>query len=309
MVSKHPYARVVTPLMAASVLLASPAGAQAGVSAVLPAPVTPEGCALPAPVDSVDVVVHASLARWREQRPNVRPRAARGAERDALGLVLQTILQEFRAPAPLGFDLGTRYPFAEHRPSTESRAGSRTAIPSLESELLFTLHGDGRVTDLARSRGSAVPALDSALRAHVERLAADGALQFLLLGLARDSVRLALETSPGRDSIAIWQAFLLARVPRFPMVPVEQLPGAFPRYPKRLQMAGIEGEARLRFAVDAQGQVETASAEVVSATAREFVQEIARVLPDLRYRPMTVGGCPVRRFVEAPFVFRIHKSQ
>ncbi|HEX5831066.1 MAG TPA: TonB family protein [Gemmatimonadaceae bacterium] len=309
MSSNSPCARVVT-LMATGglplLLACAPLAAQAPPpDAAGPAP-APAACEPPtASSDSVDVLVHASLRLWSPPRANAVPRQSRPGERGALRLALQTILHGFEAPVPLGLDLDTRFPFTEHRGPGERAPVRGFAIPSLESGLRFTLHADGRVTGAEWRHRSATPALDSALRMHLEREGSSGRLQFLLSGLAEDSVQLVLATDVRPGSSAVVQPLLLARVPRYRATFTRALPGPRPHYPANLLAAGVDGEVRVRYVVDDQGHVEPGSVALASATSNEFAHAVLSTVPGMRHSPMTVAGCATRSWVEAPFVFKV----
>ncbi len=78
-----------------------------------------------------------------------------------------------------------------------------------------------------------------------------------------------------------------------------------PRYPEMLKSQRLEGGARLRFIVSAEGKVELESVQVLEATHPAFAEAVRAVLPRLRFAPARVGRTPVRQLVEIPFGFQL----
>ena len=81
-----------------------------------------------------------------------------------------------------------------------------------------------------------------------------------------------------------------------------------PRIPAHL--AGIEGEVRVRFTVDALGQPVISSLSVVSSSDKALTAAVLKVIPDLRFEPAQTGGPdpkPVGDVVQLEFLFRPNK--
>lgn len=78
-----------------------------------------------------------------------------------------------------------------------------------------------------------------------------------------------------------------------------------PRYPDLLRSRGLEGYARVRFVVGANGRAELETLEVLDATHPAFAEAVRAVLPRLRFAPAKVGRESVRQLVEIPFGFTL----
>jgi len=118
---------------------------------------------------------------------------------------------------------------------------------------------------------------------------------------------------PAREPIAAAPkpTFVPAGAPMFEFQvesPATPLPGGqTPRYPEELRKAGIEGEVLTSFIVGPDGRVDVGSFKVMKSTHREFTDAVARALPDMRFKPATVGGKAVRQLIQQPFSFALQK--
>jgi TonB family protein len=84
-------------------------------------------------------------------------------------------------------------------------------------------------------------------------------------------------------------------------LPIPRIPG---------HLAGIEGEVRVRFTVDALGQPVISSLSVVSSSDKALTAAVLKVIPDLRFEPAQTGGAdpkPVGDVVQLEFLFRPNK--
>jgi periplasmic protein TonB len=78
-----------------------------------------------------------------------------------------------------------------------------------------------------------------------------------------------------------------------------------PRFPDLLRSRGLEGYARVRFVVGANGRAELETLEVLDATHPAFAEAVRAVLPRLRFAPARLGDERVRQLVEIPFGFAL----
>lgn len=86
----------------------------------------------------------------------------------------------------------------------------------------------------------------------------------------------------------------------------ERAPDAVaPPYPGSLLRLGIEGSTDVQFVVDSTGMIDMRTFRVVSATHPLFTLSVYSALPQMRYRPATIAGRPVRQLVQQEFRFRI----
>ncbi|HEX3159435.1 MAG TPA: energy transducer TonB, partial [Gemmatimonadaceae bacterium] len=252
--------------------------------------------------DSVDTVLHLTLALWRPERerwPAPRPTAT---ERETLTLVLQDLRAGIAMPRALAMLLNSHSRFDSDGDTTRS---PRLVHPSLDGRLVFTLHANGRITDLAFEERSISEPLDAALVAMLQRDDPPGVFWNIAHPLAQDSVRLLLTTTHSPGEWEVSTPLMRMRMPRYPATPVRVFKALSPRYPDAGLRAGVVDTVQMRFVVDTLGRVDMATAYVWAAHYREFVSEVRRVLPRLRFEPMRIAGCPTRQLVQQPFVFSI----
>jgi TonB family protein len=95
----------------------------------------------------------------------------------------------------------------------------------------------------------------------------------------------------------------------FPFIMLDTLahPTRTPRveYPRELRASGVEGGVRLRFVIDAGGQVVRSTFEDVESTHPEFSKAARESVLRQRFRPAVAGACRVPLVVVQPMFFRI----
>src|SRR5262249_16449418 len=62
-------------------------------------------------------------------------------------------------------------------------------------------------------------------------------------------------------------------------------------------------EVLLRFGVDRDGMAAGETVELVRSTDVSFTRAALRAVTTLKFRPATIGGCPVAQVIEFPFIF------
>lgn len=81
-----------------------------------------------------------------------------------------------------------------------------------------------------------------------------------------------------------------------------------PVYPDSLLARQLEGEARVRFVIDAEGNGIPESFGVIETTHPGFAEAVRRVLPRMKFRPASMGNRRVAQRVEQSFVFKITRG-
>jgi hypothetical protein len=273
--------------------------ADAGAQSAAPA----ASCMSLAPAaDSVDAMLHLSLGSWRpvwDPTPTPGPSAA---EREALTLALQELRAAITLPRELFIRLSSETPFEEGHDGPHP---TRPMTPELKASFALTLHRDGRISDLEYEKGSISKPLDEALVAMLQRVDSTRTLENLAGSIGDDPVRLrlAVTTSPGPRQVAA--PLVRLRLPVFRGTPAVHVSGRAPEYPEVARLAGVSDTVVMQFVVDTLGRVELGTAQVLAVRYRWFVQEVLRALPELRFRPMQVAGCPIRQVAIQPFVFSL----
>ena len=84
-----------------------------------------------------------------------------------------------------------------------------------------------------------------------------------------------------------------------PLTPLVQVP---PIYPMRARRRGIEGWVKVRFIVTEEGRVEDIRV-LASRPQKIFDRPVLRCVSDWRFTPGTVGGVPVKTWVETTVRF------
>jgi protein TonB len=76
-------------------------------------------------------------------------------------------------------------------------------------------------------------------------------------------------------------------------------------YPPLLQETGITGQTTLQFVVDAEGNVEPGSINVVSTTHEGFREASVKAAEKFKFRPAKVRGRPVRVLISLPIAWTV----
>lgn len=76
-------------------------------------------------------------------------------------------------------------------------------------------------------------------------------------------------------------------------------------YPPLLQETGITGQTTLQFVVDAEGNVEPGSINVVATTHEGFRDASAKAAEKFKFRPAKVRGRPVRVLISMPISWTV----
>ena len=79
----------------------------------------------------------------------------------------------------------------------------------------------------------------------------------------------------------------------------------YPRFPRDLQDAGIEGQVLLQGVIGTDGQLSLPSLRVLRTSHPAFAAAVVAAAPGLRYVPARVAGCPVPMRVQQPFTFAL----
>ena len=80
-----------------------------------------------------------------------------------------------------------------------------------------------------------------------------------------------------------------------------------PQYPDMLRSSGTEGQVIAQFVVTEKGRADRETFRVVSSTHPLFTGAVNRALPQMRFKPATIGGKPVSQLVQQLFVFRLDR--
>ena len=88
-----------------------------------------------------------------------------------------------------------------------------------------------------------------------------------------------------------------------PLTPLSRIP---PLYPMRARRRGVEGWVRVRFIVNEEGRAQ--DIRIVESDPKGiFERSVSRCVAQWRFTPGTVGGIPVKTWVETTVRFDLHK--
>ncbi len=105
---------------------------------------------------------------------------------------------------------------------------------------------------------------------------------------------------PGTDTVSLAQIFREAEVDELPQL----LSAGRLRYPAVLAEAGIVGAVTLTFVIDAEGRVDPAAIEILSATHAGFIAAAQEAVATSRFRPARKHGTAVRVRVRQTIAFK-----
>jgi TonB family protein len=194
------------------------------------------------------------------------------------------------------------------------------ATLTLRSVYLATLLRDGHLTHIRAVGGTRDDAFDAAVVHAIEALSASDLLPpptAPAVTFRGDSLDLRILITP--DTIepparAVTSPTAEGETPvlhlRLPVRrvtrPVRPKAGnRAPWYPEDLRRASVEGRTIFEFVVDADGRTDLTTVQVMSATAPQFIKAVLDALPELKFDPLHVEGCPVPVLVQMPFEFRL----
>jgi hypothetical protein len=190
-----------------------------------------------------------------------------------------TILQEFVN----AFERPTDVTVAQGKAENIVRRMGGVYEPGMPplGEVSFTQRSDGRTVDARISNTTSDPRLDSALLAAVGRLDAER-VQFT--GAGRDTLQLHVQLSLNPS----------AGLYPLPLIALRPLPTIDARVPD---------DVIVQLLVDEHGHFVKDSVRVVEGKHKEYIDAVIAVLSQYRWTPATSGGCPVKQWVQMPFMF------
>jgi hypothetical protein len=217
--------------------------------------------------------------------------------------VLFSLRDSFRAAGPLTFAAFTDL-------------GPDTVTFAMSTAVMFQITRDGRIEGSHLLATSLSPSLDSAVLGAVARVDSGQLLLPLPRGVdgrvhLRFTTYVATDTGQGtsghdvtgplvRTSAPVWTSFKMPG-----MIPHLRLPA----YPGQAVMARAEDSVTAAFVLDETGAVLANTVYLTKVTYRDFGISVIKWLyvPQPRYQPGIVGGCPSKFFVVQPFWYQIER--
>jgi TonB family protein len=196
------------------------------------------------------------------------------------------------------------------------------AALTLRSSYRATLHRDGHLTGIRTLGGTRDAAFDGAILVAMAQLSASELLPPPVAPAATftgDSLDIRIVVTPESMSLTTRGVSGPATEGVTPVVqlrlPIRHVTQkarvkagqSSPIYPTELRHAGVEGSTLLEFVVDPSGRADPTTVQVLNASAPQFVDAVLDVLPDIRFEPMYVEGCPVSVQLQQPFDFSLQQ--
>ena len=175
------------------------------------------------------------------------------------------------------------------------------AMPPLAA-VRFTVARGGIVLDIAQPELTGDPQFDSALVEPATRLMLEHT-EFLLPP-GRDTLQM-------RVNIGINPSAGLYPMPLAGLRPLGTITSPahiiktnlYPTWPKDLEARRVNDDVVVRILVDEHGRAVMDSVKVVRGTQKGYIDAVLAVLPKYRWTPARSGDCPVKQWVEMPFMF------
>ncbi len=229
-----------------------------------------KACAIPTAIDTTNILVYGTLVAQR----------ARALGEAAGTRMLQAIQRAFHLPDKVALPV--------YANADDSDKGS-TLLPTLTGEVAFTVDTGGHLSDVRVVTTSLSPVTDSVLVASLRQAAAARAFGRGIAG------QFALSVSSVQPPVNAWSVTLArVTVPAWHLARKASIDPDAPLPPLPL------GSGTFQFVVDEQGQPLPATLRVVGHAPDGFAWNVARALPQLRFRPAVIGSCPVKQVVIQP---------
>ena len=221
------------------------------------------GCALPPSFETIDIPVYGTVTGARAGDPN--------NDRVTLGIRRQFHLPDNIVLPVYGFEFNSK------------------VAPTVTGQVTFSL-SRGRVSSVALTATSLVPAIDSALITAVRR--ADSLKAFV--GVPAGTYAMSLSSAkPDGDALAIDLAHVSVGV-----LPLARKAAIDFNAPPPLLPSG---NGTFQFVVDEHGRAIPSTMVTVKTSSPGFAKAVGKGLDKLRFDPAVSGNCPIKQVVQQPF--------
>ena len=247
-------------------------------------------------VDSERVVVRSLILR-RDGYPLPRNEA---------GILLQEFGAKLRLPRPMQLPVFSPGPVETRSLRVLRTEQSNLRRPRLEATYDLVMLRKGTATRIRTVRPSLVAGLDSAVLNALTTLSDEKLYPILPEEMAADSVPLTLHLTSGSGGSGVESPLFASMFPMVPLVDaVLQEPAPAPVYPKEERDVGVEGDVLFQVVVNADGEPELATLEVMHASTRNFALAAFDAMKEMRWTPAHLGDCRVPQLVNVPIRFTL----
>jgi hypothetical protein len=231
---------------------------------------------------------------------------------DYRAIFVQAVRQELKLPQPLPVDMYYQY---QTKMVNGFLTGPMSVGPGVAGDYRATMKRDGHIVNARVVGGARTKAFDDAVLAAIRAVGDSQAAPPFVEHMRGDTIELRisvrpastlLQRAPGQPPEARGEPLFAMRVPSLGSPSAEATPdpkNPHPRYPTLAIKGKADGSTIAEFIVLPDGRVDVGSLQFLSATAVEFVSSVLEIMPDYRYTPLSVNGCPVATIQRQWFKF------
>jgi TonB family protein len=182
-----------------------------------------------------------------------------------------------------------------------------TVGQGLDGVLMFRLTATGQLADTNIFVATASPEFNASLVSAIRR--ADSASAFPLPDgeVKRDNGRIILRIADVNRADSTAHAIGLVRI-AVPILAIDQwaerLNDPPMSYPDVSIEEGENDDVTVQFVVNTNGRADTASLRILQGGHREFMISALQALAATRFKPASIGGCPVPQLVQQQYTYR-----
>ena len=212
------------------------------------------------------------------------------------GTVLQEFVARFTRPADMTVVQSKAEAMIRRAHGAYEPGAPRLAVVS------FTVARGGIVLDIAEPVRTGDPQFDSALVEPATRLMLEHAEFFFPPGKDTLQMRIDISIDP---SAGLYPMSIAGLRPLGTITSPAHIihTDIYPKWPKDLEAKRVNDDVVVRILVDEQGRAVMDSVKVVRGTQKGYIDAVLAVLPRYRWTPARSGDCPVKQWVEMPFMF------
>lgn len=230
-------------------------------------------------------------------------------------LFVQAVRHELKLPRPLPIEV---YGIVIPKDDRGGIIGNGTVAAVVAGDYRAVIKRDGHITNARVVGGARTKAFDDAVLAAIRAVGDSQSAPPFGEEIKADSAELRLSIRDIGDVMPLggsehlfdprYAPLFSMRVPSFGFPSSTVKPDAGnrpPRYPDVAKQARADGEVIAEFIVTAEGKADVGSLQIVKVPAIQFVEAVLDVLPQYRFKPLSISGCPLASVVRMPFTFQI----
>jgi TonB family protein len=222
-------------------------------------------------------------------------------------LFVQAVRQELKLPRPLPIDV---YGIVSNTDDKGKILGDGTVAPIVIAYYRATIRRDGHITNARVVGGARTKAFDDAVLAAIRAVGDSQTAPPFAEDIKGDAMEVRISIRNTGAIAANWTPLFAMRVPSFGLPSAMVKPDSGnkpPRFPRAASAAHRDGQMTVEFIVSPQGKADLGSVQVDTKSPINFVDAMLEALPDYRFKPLAISGCPVASVAQMPFIFNLAK--